>query len=459
MPEFLASELAAWTRGQWTNGQPPPAPGFSIDTRTLQPGQVYVAVKGEHFDGHAFVEQALDRGAIAAVVEKKSPSNLPQLIVANTRQALTDMARGHRERLKSELVAVTGSVGKTTVKEMAADVLSMSAPTARTKGNFNNEIGLPLSLLGVESSDRYGVFEVGMSHPGELAPLCDLLKPSIGIVTTIGPVHLEFFSSMESIAREKAAVLKCLPPNGLAILNQDEAWFDVLKALTPCRVVTISQRQDADYTATRAAHGGFTVFEKGTGQKVDFISPLPGEYLVQDALYAIALGRQRGLAWASLVEAIKNYQPIYLRWQAQTVRGVEVINDAYNANPVSMRASLQAFSELHCSGRKWLILAGMRELGATEKAEHEALGRDLVGGDLAGLLALGPLGRLIASGAKHAGFSGKIFQCRDHAAAAAVLNELLAAGDAILLKGSRGERVEDVLKEWAKLEAKETNPA
>jgi UDP-N-acetylmuramoyl-tripeptide--D-alanyl-D-alanine ligase len=448
MPEFLAGDLAAWTRGRWLNGPPRSVTGLSIDTRTLKPGQAYLALKGEHFDGHDFVADALAKGAAAAVTERPLDGSQPQLVVASTRRALLDMAQGHRNRLDAEFIAVTGSVGKTTVKELTADVLAMKAPTARTRGNFNNDIGLPLSLLDVDLAHRYGVMELGMNHPGELAPLCDVLKPGVGMVTAIGPVHVEFFQTVEAIAREKAAVLQSLPAGGLAVLSRDETWFDLLRSLAPCPVVTTSVGNDADYTAIRGEGGLFTVREKRSGQRTDFLAPLPGEFFVADALFAIALGRQRGIAWASLVEAVKNYRPIRMRWQREVHGGVEVINDAYNANPISMRAALQAFGETPCAGARWLLLGGMRELGAAEAREHVALGRDIGRGGWSGLIVLGSLGARVAEGAQEAGFGGKIFRCPDHAAAAGVLSAHLRPGDALLLKGSRSERVEDVLAAW-----------
>lgn len=456
MPNFPADDLAAWTGGTWRNGRPATVTGVSIDTRTLQPGQLYVALRGERVDGHAFVEQAMARGATAAVVETECAVPLPLLNVKGTRAALLAMARGHRNRLPTRIVLVTGSVGKTTVKELAADVLSMSGPTARTRGNFNNDIGLPLSLLAVEESARYGVFEVGMNHAGELAPLAELLRPEVGIITAIGPVHIEHFPSVEAIAVEKASVLPWVQTEGFSILQADDEWFDVLKRHAPGEVVTVSTARDADYVAERRTSDHFVVRERRSGQQTDFIAPLPGDYFVRNALLAIALGRRFGLAWASIVEAIKNYRPIHLRWQRERVRGIEVVNDAYNANPVSMRASIEAFEEMPCAGRRWLVLGGMRELGSHERAEHEALGRRIAAGAWEGLITVGPLGNLIARGAAGAGFDGSVIPCVTHAEAASVIARELESGDAMLLKGSRGERMEEVLAEWEKLNQKET---
>ena len=447
MPHFPSGEWSAWAKGRWI-GDAPAVAGFSIDTRTLKPGQCYIALRGDRFDGHDFVAQVFKQGAEAVIVSREIPGVRPQCIVPDTRAALTAIARGHRARLPTRFAAITGSVGKTTVKELTADVLGMYAPTARTKGNFNNDIGLPLSLLDVELTDRYGVFELGMSHPGELAPLTELLKPELGAITMIGPVHLEYFQSQEGIAREKASVLQSLPSAGSAFLSAVEPWFPLLQSLSAAPVVSVGLDHDADYRAERRSTHHFAVREKKTGQQTDFIAPLPGDYFVRDALLAIAIGRHLGLSWAAIGEAVKNYRPIHLRWQQTRRFGVEIVNDAYNANPVSMRAALRAFAEMPVGGGRWLVLGGMRELGASAAEEHLQLGRECAREKWRGLVTVGPLGRLIADGAREAGFEGGLYPCPDHAEAALILGAYLRPDDAMLLKGSRGERMEDVLKEW-----------
>ncbi len=458
MLQFTSSNLASWTGGQWLNPAPPEVSGFSIDSRAIAPGQVYIAIRGGQRDGHEFVASAFARGASAAIVATEVSGAGPQLLVRDTRAALADLARGYRGQLSARFVGVTGSVGKTTTKELLADILGMAGVTARSKGNFNNDLGLPLSLLSVGREARFGVFEIGMNHAGELAPLAALLRPEIGIVTNVAPVHIEHFSGVAEIAREKAELLAAVPADGLAVLSRDEAWFDTLAAKSKAPVLTVALRADADYVAERRGAEQFSVREKSSGQRVDFFAPLPGEYFVANALLAIAVGRRVGLAWASIAEAVKNYRPIHLRWQ-RTVRGeVDVINDAYNANPVSMRAALAAFAETSVRGSRWLVLGGMRELGADSRRAHEELGRSLVGGPWAGLIAVGELARGIADGAASGGWAKKIVAAQTQAEAARALEELAGPGDAVLLKGSRGERVEEVLNAW-KPEARKTEEA
>ncbi|MFH0881172.1 MAG: UDP-N-acetylmuramoyl-tripeptide--D-alanyl-D-alanine ligase [Lentisphaerota bacterium] len=456
MPCFKASDAAAWCGGTWICQDPPDAQGVSIDTRTLQPGQLYVALQGTRFDGHAYVARALAQGAAGAVVSIEfamSHAGLVRLLgVRDTRQALMNLARGYRQSLNTRMVAVTGSVGKTTVKEMIADVMGIRKPTARSRGNWNNDIGLPLSLLALEPHYAYAVFELGMNHPGELAPLCRLLQPSYGVVTTIGPVHIEFFSSVMAIAEEKSEVLKHLPPEGCAVLSRDDAWCDLLRKAAPCRVLTTSLTSEADYRAQvdSDAAGPFTVFESSSGEHHELRLPLPGRHLVQDALYAVALGRLYGCSWPEIAEALAHFTPLPMRWNRATVNGVECINDAYNANPVSMRAAIKTFAALPSSGGKWLVLGGMRELGTTEREEHLALGRDLAAFSWKGLVTIGAMGQWIADGAESRGVSRhQIYRCAENKEAARLLRDRAVAGDQVLLKASRGEHLEDVVGAWS----------
>lgn len=458
MPVFSARDLVTWSGGQWKAREPSAVQGVSTDTRTIKPGNLYVAIRGANHDGHDFVSQAFVRGASAAVVAETFAAQYSRddslLCVKDTLKALGNIAAGYRATLGAELVAVTGSVGKTTVKEMIADVLQMRAPTARTRGNWNNDIGLPLSLLAMDPQEKFGVYEVGMNHPGELEPLCRILRPSWGVITNVGPVHLEFFKSVEDIAREKAAVARCLPKNGRAVVSRDDKYFEILKEAAPCPVITTAVMSGgADYhgRVLSAGNGLFSVLESATGEQMEFTVPLPGDHVLKDALFAIAVGRGLGVSWEDLKSALKRYTPPPMRWNRVTVAGVRVINDAYNANPMSMRAALGAFVQTPVKGRRWLVLGGMRELGASEKDEHAALGREIAKGDWAGLIVVGPLGSLIAEGAETAGgFRGSVIRCEDHVAAARVLRENMSAGDAVLLKASRGEQLEKVLEDWAK---------
>ena len=456
-PEFSPDELSTWSRGSWLVRPSRPVCGVSIDSRSIRPGNLYIALKGDRLDGHRYVASALEQGAAAAVVSaeqaERMPRGVPLLVVWETRRALLNMSRGYRSTFKVPFTAVTGSVGKTTVKEMCADILATKGVTARTMGNFNNDIGLPLSLLAMPRDSAYGVFEVGMNHEGELEPLCRLLGHTTGIVTTIGPVHIEHFKSVEAIAVEKATVFRTLPPDGTAIASVDDAYFPVLSQRAPGRIVTTSMKGMADYTARRGEAGHFLVTELQSGETVDIALPIPGEHNVHNALLAIACGRVHGIAWDAIRDAFAAYKSLYLRWQVEVRNGIQFVLDAYNANPVSMRAAARAFEETPVKGRRWLVLGGMRELGATEEDEHLRLGRELSSGPWAGLLTVGHPGDSMARGALEGGMSAdRVVTCGSARDAANVLEERLKPGDAVLLKASRGEKLEEVWKEWVKLQ-------
>jgi len=457
MPTFDSNLIAQWTKGRWLSAAPPYFCGVSIDSRSLDPGNLFVAIRGVRYDGHVFLQEAFKKGAAAAMVCRErlnGNESGPLLSVHDTAQALRDMATAYRRLIGLSVIAVTGSVGKTTVKEMVADVLASRLSTARTRGNWNNAIGLPLSLLNVDSSSRVGVFEVGTNHPGELALLCQVLLPDWGLVTTLAPVHLEFFKSMANIMEEKSSLLKSLPSGGTAILRSDDEWYDRLRAVAPRRVITVSMAGDADYQgiSPNTWHGAAEVIEKASGERFCFQMPWPGRHQLGNALYAIAVARLHGLAWEDIRHSLEGYRSQPMRWECQSLNGITVVNDAYNANPVSMTVALRTFAELPVDGRKWLVLAGMLEMGAGETEAHENLGRMVAQGAWAGLIVVGELGSVIASAAVKAGMaSDRVFRCRDHIVAAQRLGREAMPGDAVLLKASRGQRLEQVLTLWRQI--------
>ena len=368
------------------------------------------------------------------------------LRVDDPRRALGDLARGHRRQLTGRIVAVTGSSGKTSVKELLANLLATAGPTARTRGNWNNDLGLPLSLLTMSPGNRFGVFEVGMNHPGELDPLCAILRPHASIVTSVGPVHIEHFDSEEAIAREKAAVLRALPPEGFAVLPLDDPWYSLLRSEWNGTTLTVSLSASADYRVRAGEGSAFSVIERATGESVALESPLPGRHVLSNCGLAIAVARACGISWAAIAEQVKTYRPPSMRWESIDRHGVLYINDAYNANPMSMRAALDAFASVPADGRRWLVLGAMLELGARAEAEHEALGRLAGAGPWAGLIAVGPEGGWICRGARGAG-SLRIIAASDVASARALLKDLIRPGDAVLLKASRGVALEKILAE------------
>ncbi|MEI6807881.1 MAG: UDP-N-acetylmuramoyl-tripeptide--D-alanyl-D-alanine ligase [bacterium] len=451
--------MERWSGAKWAQARPDAVNGVSINTRALVRGSIYVALKGMTFDGHDFVEQAFDGGAVAALVRQDYPARSLGagrclLRARDTLAALQNLAGGYRRHMGIEVVGVTGSAGKTTVKEMTADVLSAIAPVTRTIGNLNNDIGVPLSLLAMEHTTRIGVFEVGTNHPGELAPLCAMIAPQWGIVTNIGPVHLEFLVSVDGVAAEKGELLKVLPADGTAILCRDDAFYSRLKSLVCGRVLDISMRGDADFSfAGMTANGEEAIVrEKASGETFRFRPPVPGDHNICNAMFAIAAGRGHGMQWYDIRNAIEHYTPLPMRWQQENVRGVTIINDAYNANPMSMEAAIEAFYRIRSSGRKWLVMGGMAELGVSSRKFHMELGRRIAGGDWAGLLVIGDSGAWIADGARTAGFDEKrISICKDNGEAARVLHNKVRETDLVLLKASRSMKIEEVRNQYVLL--------
>ena len=437
MPRFLPEELSKWVSSPWKNGFPGvPITGISHDTRTLEPGNLYVAIRGENHDGHQFLHQAFERGAVGVLVAR---SNLdipcPFLRVADTLDGLWALARGYRKKWQGTVVGITGSVGKTTVKEMCAAVLATRGATHATSGNFNNHIGLPLTMLAMPEDAAFGVFEIGMNHPGEIAPLAQLLQPEIGILADIGAAHQENFQSLEGIAREKAQLIEQLPPDGLALLDRGSEWFALLSGSTRARIRTFAIGGPADYSGRETPNGELEV------NGFSYAMPLPGRHIARNALRAIALGLELGIEPPRIAEALLRFKLPPMRWEETETGGIRFINDAYNANPLSMRASLETFARLPGNGKKWVVVGGMRELGASAEKEHARLGRliDRLGFD--GAIAVGKLARSIQCEGGQ-----PFFHTLEPAEAADILKRNLLPGDRVLLKASRGERLERVLE-------------
>ncbi len=437
MPQFRAGELSQWVSKLWENGIPEvPITGISHDTRTLKPGDLYIALQGENFDGHDFLKQAFEKGASGALIHERFHwKDNPVLCVPDPLKGLQTMAGSYRKKWIGTVVGITGSVGKTTVKEMCADVLSMRGKTHRTAGNYNNHIGLPLTMLDMPQDACHGIFEIGMNHAGEIGPLSNLLQPKIGMITDIGIAHRENFKSVEDIAREKAKLLEQVSHNGMVFLDRDSEWYALMRRSTSASVITLSLEGVADFVGRKM--GETTLNVNGFG----YAMPLPGEHIMRNALRAIALGLETGLAPAEIQAGLRKFAPPPMRWQESDVDGVHFINDAYNANPLSMRANLKTFAHLSGGGKKWAVVGGMRELGETAGEEHAALGRFIDGLNLDGVITVGELGQqIVCKGA------ASIFQTMEIAEAAQILKDHLQAGDRVLLKASRGEQLERVLE-------------
>ncbi len=447
-----ADKMARWTGGTWTVAPTFPITSVTQDSRKVALGSLYVALPGANADGHDFVAAAFRSGATAALVARGWPpsaevAGLPLLCVDDPAKALCTLAREARAELAATIVGVTGSAGKTTLKELLAAMLSGAGKTAATPGNYNNEVGLPLSLLSVPEDARFGVIEAGISHPGDMDPLAEMMRPTIATLASIGPAHIEYFGTEQAIAAEKAKLLAVLPPDGVAVLSLECHELETLRAACPCRVVTCSlQSPAADYVGEPLAKGTLRV-RHGDEPAVLLETGLSGEHNASNALLAYATAREAGATAAQALAGLKTFRPPAMRWELVDLGWVRAVNDAYNANPLSMRAALETFAGSELTGEKVVCVGDMLELGDASDAQHRAVGEASGCGPWRLLVAIGTASRALVEGAVAAGYPpSQTVWFASTAEAAAELPLLLRPGDTILLKASRGMRLETLLE-------------
>ena len=449
---------------RWTNGAPlgddsgAEFSATSIDTRTITPGALFVAIVGDKHDAHAFLAEAVAAGAGGLLVERKHSAlgalraeGVSVIGVADTTRALGDLAAGHRARFEGTVVAISGSNGKTTTKEMCAAILSQRASCLKNKGNLNNQFGLPLTLLRREPSHRYAVVELGMNHRGEIAALSAIAKPDIGVVTNVGTAHIEFLGSQEEIAREKGDLVAALPPEGTAVLNADDPLVAALADRTRARVLRFGRSADADVRALNVAAGdeGALWFEISCpqGAREVAVGGL-GEATLSNALAASTAALAAGASLDDIVAGLRHYQPISGRLTRIDLQGdIVVIDDSYNANPQSMENALRTLANLPRT-RHIAVLGAMGELGNTAEEAHVALGRLAAQLEFHTVFAVGKGAEGIAAGALEKGMPPSSVVATDSREEASErLIELLQRGDGVLVKGSRSAGMEHVVEE------------
>jgi UDP-N-acetylmuramoyl-tripeptide--D-alanyl-D-alanine ligase len=430
-----------------------------LDSRSVRRGDLFVALEGERFDGHGFVAAALAAGAAGAVVRcdfKPPPALAPGdrapfvLGVADPLRAYQALAAAHRARFALPLVAVTGSNGKTTTKEMVASVLAQRWRTLKTEGNLNNRIGVPQMVLKLTAGHEAAVIEMGVDDMGQTTRLCEIVRPTVGIITNIGPDHLEFFGSLDRSAESKAELLPELPTDGVAMLNADDRYFGLLAARARCRVVSFGLTAQADVRAVDIEpHRGnatrFRLILPGKARRPLVTIRAPGEHNVVNALAASAVGAALGLPVTAIVAGLARFRPAAMRSQVERRHGLVIINDCYNANPASTRAAVRLLAQTRTRGRRIAVLGDMLELGPTSPELHAEVGAYVAAQDIDALLTCGPLARDLARGARAAGMQGSIVEFADALTAAGGLRALVDAGDVVLVKGSRGVRLESVV--------------
>lgn len=418
-----------------------------VDSRKAHRGDVFVALKGERADGHSFVPEAALRGATAAIVQREVEADIAQYIVPDPLAALQSLARQRRAaRPKLKVVAVTGSVGKTTTKELVAAVLGTRYALLKNEGNLNSEIGLPVVLLELTRKHQRAVLEMGMWARGEIAFLCDIAAPEIGIVTNVGPSHLERLGTIEAIADAKAELVEALPEDGVAILNADDPRVAAMADRTAANVLTYGLADDADVRAQDIESHGLAgvkfLLAHGDAREPVYLR-LPGRAMVHNALAAAAAAIVDGLDLPEIAAALSEAKVPGRLSSHPGLRGSTLIDDTYNASPASMRAALELLADV--PGRKIAVLGDMRELGSAETDGHREIGR--LAAQVADLIfAVGDLGRWIGDAAIHAGH-GDVQIMMEKSQLSAALERELREGDVVLFKASRALALETVLHE------------
>ena len=435
----------------------------STDSRTLRAGDLFVPLRGENFDGHKFIQQAVERGAVGAMVEEKWQGNTPAkfalIRVADTLVGYQTLAANYRASLPLKVVAITGSNGKTSTKDFVAAVLGRKFRVTKTEGNFNNHVGLPQTMLAANRDDEIAVWEIGMNHPGEISALAKLAAPDVAIITNVGVAHIEFMGSREAIAEEKGALAEAVAKDGVVILNADDAFSDAIAKRTGAKSVRagIENGSVRAVDITQSATGSeFTILEGAHRCRAQL--PVPGIHMVQNALLAVAAGRVFNLSLEECAVGLASTPLTKARLQIREIGGIQFIDDSYNANPDSMKAALQTLVELESEGRRIAVLGEMGELGAESQRGHRDVGEAAAALRVDELIAVGAMGATIARAAAEAGLKNSV-AVDSQKDAAELLEKNASAGDLILIKGSRAARMERVLEEFAKgLRAQEVAP-
>ena len=427
----------------------------STDSRTLQAGDLFVPLRGENFDGHKFIQQAAERGAVGAMVEEKWNGNAPAgfalIRVADTLLGYQTLAANYRAALPLKVIAITGSNGKTSTKDFVAATLARKFRVTKTAGNFNNHVGLPQTMLAASRDDEIAVWEIGMNHPGEIAALAKLAAPDIAIITNVGIAHIEFMGSREAIAGEKGALAEAVAADGTVILNADDQFTESIAKRTGARIV-LAGIENGSVRATdisqNATGSEFTILEGAHRCRAHL--PVPGIHMVQNAMLAVAAGRVFNLSLEECAVGLASTPLTKARLQIKEIDGIQFIDDSYNANPDSMKAALRTLMELDSDGRRIAVLGEMGELGAESERGHREVGEAAAQMRIDQLIAVGSTGGgTIARAAEKAGLK-KSVAVDSHEKAAELLEKNAAPGDLVLIKGSRAARMERVLEEFTK---------
>jgi UDP-N-acetylmuramoyl-tripeptide--D-alanyl-D-alanine ligase len=459
MFEIKLTELVRVVEGETPNSTPITDQllgGISIDSRKVEPNNVFVAIPGEQFDGHSFIGDAVNKGAKTVVIDREKKDIVPPevygksavIMVSDTKKALRDVALWYRNKFRLPVVAITGTNGKTTTKDMIARVLSSKLRVLKSPESYNNLIGVPLTLFQLDPGYEALVLELGMSSPGEISILTKICQPQIGVITNIGPAHLESMQSMQRIAKAKFELPDNMPSPKTLVLNADDRIL--AKRITPAepdeKVISFGVKKKADFTADRIEANGNGYISFRVNQNTQVKLSLLGWHNVYNALAAFAVGRLLGVEESKIKEKLESFSPSKLRMELVTIDNVRIINDSYNANPVSMEKALETLKSIRTFGKKIAVLGDMLELGDTGMDFHLQLGRKVVQSGVNLLITIGELARFIGEGAREAGLrSNDVINFENNQEASLYLLENLKPGDLVLVKGSRKMRTEEIV--------------
>ena len=465
---WTVNEILKATGGELLCGSQDQTRGFekvSIDSRNISAGDLFVAIVGEVHDGHRFANDVVDKGVAGLVVAKEKTGELPIsewqtrqiacIAVADTQRALGDLAAFHRSRTDVSVVAITGSNGKTSTRQMTAEVVAQKFSTLSTIGNYNNQIGVPLTLLRLAPEYTWAVVELGTNSPGEIARLAQICAPDIGVITNIGPAHLEGLGSLDGVMREKGQLIEHLKTGGRAVLNADDRRVSKIADRTEKEVLLFGLTKNAAIRASAVEEkvGGISFSMDLPRESLTVDLKVPGQFMVINALAAAAVGHLLELSAAEIKSGLENFKPAWGRMNIfQTANGIHIIDDTYNANPESMQAAITTLTSLRANNRSVFVAGDMLELGARTESLHKQVGAWAAVANIDKLLITGEYANAVATGAEDAKMNrNDIFTgSRDEILDA--LKNSLRPGDWVLIKGSRGARMDIIvegLKEWA----------
>ena len=445
----MTLDLRAAAAAMNADGNPSPTPvaGWSVDTRTQNPGDVYFALRGPNFDGHDFVPAAIERNAAAVVVERRMGTDR-ELVVSDTLTALQDLGRSARTQWGGQVVGVTGSAGKTTTKDAIAHLLSAELPVGRTMGNLNNHVGVPLSILRLPDDSRAAALEMGMNHAGEIRDLARIAKPNVGVVTNVGYAHVEFFQDgIEGVTRAKRELIEELPPDGVAVLNGDDPRVARFREFHPGRTITFGFSEEvdvcgADLQVCAGPRGPATHFRT---LGVSFETPLQGRHAILNLLAAIAVAQVFNIPPNRLRDSVRTFTVGKMRGERLEHNGILIWNDCYNSNPEAAQAMIDVLRSTPARHRI-AVLGEMLELGHAGEELHRNLGRYAVDHGVDVLIGVRGQARPMVDAASSIGGEAKFFD--DPADAGEFARTVAQSGDAVLFKGSRGVRVERALERF-----------